>query len=158
MHGLFFYIGLGAGLAAACGLRPFLPVLLAGALASAPALGLSFSDNPFRFLQAGWWLLVVVIALIVAYALQLLRGLPALPDGGEQRGRAQPFAATLAGLAYGAAEVIEQFGTPDQKHAYCENMFTGKWGGTMNSVRPLVPGAAPSTRASTRWTMFSARS
>ncbi len=35
MNGIFFYIGLGAGLAAACGLRPFLPVLLAGALASA---------------------------------------------------------------------------------------------------------------------------
>ena len=106
MHGLFFYIGLGAGLAAACGLRPFLPVLLAGALASAPALGLSFSHNPFRFLQAGWWLLVVVIALIVAYALQLLRGLPALPDGGEQHRRAQPFAATLAGLAYGAGALL----------------------------------------------------
>ncbi|MCW3031049.1 MAG: hypothetical protein JWM66_1182, partial [Solirubrobacterales bacterium] len=73
MHGLFFYIGLGAGLAAACGLRPFLPVLLAGALASAPALGLSFAHDPFRFLKAGWWLLVVVIALIAAYALQLLR-------------------------------------------------------------------------------------
>ena len=30
--------------------------------------------------------------------------------------------------------------------------------GTMKSVRPLVPAGAPSTRASTRWMMFSARS
>jgi hypothetical protein len=30
--------------------------------------------------------------------------------------------------------------------------------GTMNSDSPLVPGGAPSTRARTRWTMFSARS
>ena len=30
--------------------------------------------------------------------------------------------------------------------------------GTMKSDRPLVPGGAPSMRASTRWTMFSARS
>src|SRR5262249_44619841 len=30
--------------------------------------------------------------------------------------------------------------------------------GTMKSERPLVPGGAPSTRARTRWTMFSARS
>ena len=30
--------------------------------------------------------------------------------------------------------------------------------GTMKSVSPLVPGGAPSTRASTRWTMSSARS
>jgi hypothetical protein len=39
MNGTFFYIGLGAGLAAACGLRPFLPLLVAGALGSAEALG-----------------------------------------------------------------------------------------------------------------------
>ncbi len=43
MNGIFFYIGLGAGLAAACGLRPFLPLLLAGALGSAGALGVSFA-------------------------------------------------------------------------------------------------------------------
>src|SRR4029079_16069586 len=35
------------------------------------------------------------------------------------------------GLAYGAAEVIEQFGTADQKKNFCEHMFSGKWGGTM---------------------------
>ena len=45
MNGLFFYIGLGLGLAAACGLRPFLPLLLAGALASSDALGVSFSHG-----------------------------------------------------------------------------------------------------------------
>ncbi len=35
------------------------------------------------------------------------------------------------GLAYGAAEVIEQFGTPEQQKKFAENMFGGKWGGTM---------------------------
>lgn len=35
------------------------------------------------------------------------------------------------GLAYGAAEVIDHFGTPEQKKTYCQNMFTGVWGGTM---------------------------
>ena len=44
MNGLFFYIGLGLGLAAACGLRPFLPVLLAGVLGSAGALGVGFAE------------------------------------------------------------------------------------------------------------------
>ena len=63
MHGIFFYIGLGAGLAAACGLRPFLPTLLAGALASSDTLGISFSGDPFQFLQESWWLLVVAVAL-----------------------------------------------------------------------------------------------
>jgi alkylation response protein AidB-like acyl-CoA dehydrogenase len=35
------------------------------------------------------------------------------------------------GLAYGAAEVIEQFGTADQRHRFCTPMFGGQWGGTM---------------------------
>jgi len=35
------------------------------------------------------------------------------------------------GLAYGAAEVIELFGTPEQKELYCHRMFGGSWGGTM---------------------------
>jgi len=40
------------------------------------------------------------------------------------------------GLAYGAAEVIELFGTAEQKKAYCQNMFTGVWGGTMCLTEP----------------------
>ena len=40
------------------------------------------------------------------------------------------------GLAYGAAEVIEHFGTPEQKKVYCQNMFTGAWGGTMCLTEP----------------------
>src|SRR5437588_486393 len=31
-----------------------------------------------------------------------------------------------AGLAYGAAEVIEHFGTPEQQALYCQRMFNGK--------------------------------
>ena len=48
----------GAGLALACGLRPFLPALLAGALASAD-LGLDFEGTAFAFLEEGWFLLAV---------------------------------------------------------------------------------------------------
>ena len=106
MNGIFFYIGLGAGLAAACGLRPFLPVLLAGALASGKALGVSFAHDPFRFLQADWWLLVVVLALVLAYALQLLMGFGALPQPGGERTRPEPLAAALAGLGYGAGALV----------------------------------------------------
>lgn len=40
------------------------------------------------------------------------------------------------GLAYGAGEVIEQFGTPDQKKKFAEHMFSGKWGGTMCLTEP----------------------
>jgi hypothetical protein len=106
MNGIFFYIGLGAGLAAACGLRPFLPVLLAGALASSSALGVSFAHDPFRFAQSNWWLLVVAIALVLAYAMQLLLGLSALAEAPAERSRPQPLAAALAGLGYGAGAVL----------------------------------------------------
>jgi hypothetical protein len=106
MNNLVFYIGLGAGLAVAAGLRPFLPALLAGALASASALGVSFAHDPFRFAQSDWWLLVVAVALVLAYVLQLLFGLSALIAPDAEDGRAQPLAAALAGLSYGAGAVL----------------------------------------------------
>jgi hypothetical protein len=54
----------GAGLAAAIGIRPFLPVLLAGALASADT-GLDFSGTDFGFLEA-WPFLLGVLVLVAA--------------------------------------------------------------------------------------------
>jgi hypothetical protein len=54
----------GAGLAAAIGIRPFLPVLLAGALASAD-VGLDFSGTDFSFLEA-WPFLLAVLVLVAA--------------------------------------------------------------------------------------------
>jgi len=93
MNGTFFYIGLGAGLAAACGLRPFLPLLLSGALGSSGALGVSFAHSNYSFLEAGWWLLAVTLVLVLAYALQLLLGqAPTLdPGAGRSRpGRSRP--------------------------------------------------------------------
>ncbi len=52
----------GAGVAAAIGIRPFLPVLLAGALASAN-VGLDFDGTDFAFLEDWPFLLAVVIAV-----------------------------------------------------------------------------------------------
>ncbi len=110
MHGLFFDIGLGVGLAAACGLRPFLPVLLAGALASSNALGVAFAHGHFRFLEDGWWLLVVVVALVIAYALQLLLAMaPTLdpsPSRPQEQAAVSPLAATIVGIAYGTGALL----------------------------------------------------
>jgi hypothetical protein len=39
--------------------------------------------------------------------------------------------AMYSGLAFGASEVIESFGTSEQKKLYCSRMFGGQWGGTM---------------------------
>jgi hypothetical protein len=106
MNGLVFYIGLGLGLAAACGLRPFLPLLLAGALASSSVLGVMFMPGSFSFLQADWWLLVVVVALVLAYALQMLLGLAPTLDPSTRDGRGDPLAASIAGLSMGAGALL----------------------------------------------------
>lgn len=106
MNGLVFYIGLGLGLAAACGLRPFLPLLLAGALASNNALGVTFSHGGFSFLESDWWLLAVAAALVIAYALQMLLGLAPTFDPSTSSGRGDPLAASIAGLSMGAGAVV----------------------------------------------------
>jgi len=106
MNGIVFYIGLGAGLAAACGLRPFLPALLAGALASAKVLGVSFAVHSFHFLQADWWLLAATIALVLSYALQILLRLAPTIDPSERGSSVDPLSASLAGLGLGAGAVL----------------------------------------------------
>jgi alkylation response protein AidB-like acyl-CoA dehydrogenase len=40
------------------------------------------------------------------------------------------------GLAHGAAELIEEFGTDEQKEKYCHKMYHGTWGGTMCLTEP----------------------
>jgi len=53
----------GLGLASAVGLRPFLPALLAGALASGD-VGLDFDGTQFAFLESPWWLLALAFVLV----------------------------------------------------------------------------------------------
>jgi hypothetical protein len=40
------------------------------------------------------------------------------------------------GLAHGAAKMIEEFGTEEQKQLFVKNMYTGKWGGSMLLTEP----------------------
>jgi hypothetical protein len=115
MNGLVFYIGLGLGLAAACGMRPFLPLLLAGALASSKALGVTFAHGGFSFLEADWWLLLVVVGLVLSYALQMLLGMEPTPDANERSTRSSPLAASIAGIEMGAGAAL--FGGTLAAHA-----------------------------------------
>ena len=64
-----FDILTGMGLAAAAGIRPFLPALVAGALAKADAT-IDFSGTDLSFLEQPGWLLAVVIALIALVVLE----------------------------------------------------------------------------------------
>ena len=98
MNGLVFYVGLGLGLALAAGLRPFLPALLAGALASSGALGVGFAHSGYDFLQSGWWLLAVTVAFVATWALQLVLG--------AERFYAGPLGAAVAGIGIGVGALL----------------------------------------------------
>lgn len=94
----------GAGLAAAIGIRPFLPVLLAGALASAN-LGLDFGGTGFAFLERWPFLLAVVLAVT---ALDF-----AVRRGGDRRAPPLVFGALSVGLgAVEAAGSVADRGHP----------------------------------------------
>lgn len=132
MHGTFFYIGLGAGLAAACGLRPFLSLLLAGALGSAGTLGVRFSHGDFHFLAQGWWLAAVTVVLVVSYVAQLRLG-----------AASAPLQSALTGLACGAGALLFA-GTLDAHH---DAWWPGILGGlaavllAQAAVGPVIEGA-----------------
>ncbi len=55
----------GAGLATSAGLRPFLPALAAGALASGD-LGVDFEGTDFAFLEEPWFLLVLALGFVAS--------------------------------------------------------------------------------------------
>lgn len=65
---LFLDIGQGAGLASATGVRPFLPPLAAGALASGD-LGIDFDGTDWAFLESTGFLAAVLALAVVAYLL-----------------------------------------------------------------------------------------
>lgn len=99
MNGLFFYIGLGLALALAAGVRPFLPALLAGALASSDVLGVHFvHGGDYGFLSSDWWLVAVAAGLVISYGLQLLLG--------SERFESGPTAAALAGIGVGIGALL----------------------------------------------------
>lgn len=48
---------------------------------------------------------------------------------------------TYPGLTRGAANLINSFGTPEQKKLFLENMYSGKWTGTMCLTEPQAGSA-----------------
>jgi hypothetical protein len=69
---LFLDIAQGAGLAGATGVRPFLPPLLAGALARGD-IGVDFDQGSFSFLEHPLFLLLVLALAVGSYAAERAR-------------------------------------------------------------------------------------
>jgi hypothetical protein len=83
----------GAGIAAAVGIRPFLPVLLVGALAAAD-LGIDFDGTDFTFLEEWPFLLAVVVLVALGNVMLRRTG----PDAEERR--------AVWGVALGLALIL----------------------------------------------------
>jgi hypothetical protein len=145
MNNLAFYIGLGLGLGIAAGLRPFLPALLAGALASGGLLGVGFSHGGYAFLQQGWWLVAMAAALLIAYVLQLRLG--------SERFEAGPLGAAVAGLGVGVGALLFAGTLGEHGDAAWPGLIGGALAALLGqaAIRPLI------ARARTRLADRSAR-
>jgi hypothetical protein len=98
---LVFDIFQGIGVAAAVGIRPFLPALVTGALAAGD-IELSFDHTRFHFLQQTTFLLVLVVLIVILSLIE--RRLAARGPGDSAGVDPRPLALVLAlcGLALGA--------------------------------------------------------
>jgi hypothetical protein len=82
---LFLDIGTGAGLAAASGIRPYLPPLLAGALARGD-LAIDFDGTDWSFLESPAFLLAVLALAVLTYAAERSGANPSSGGAGSARG------------------------------------------------------------------------
>lgn len=103
---VFLVICQGMGLAAAAGVRPFLPALLAGALAGADT-GLDFDGTDFAFLEQPLWLIIVVAGLAATVGYERRR-----PDAFE----AGTLGAMLAGASIGVGALLFGGSLADEGH------------------------------------------
>ena len=104
----------GVGLAAAIGVRPFLPVLLAGALATAN-LGLDFEGTDFAFLEA-WPFLLAVLVVVGGVELAASR------RGGEEP---RPLVYLLGAIAVALGVLVAAGSLADRGHSIVPGVLLG---------------------------------
>lgn len=95
---LFFDIAQGAGLASATGVRPFLPPLLAGALASGD-IGTDFDGTGYAFLESPGFLAAILGLAVLAYVLERFRR-------EAERGGARSSGASMATASGGGSSLL----------------------------------------------------
>lgn len=103
----------GLGLGGAAGMRPFLPALLAGALARAN-LGVDFEDTAFAFLEADWFLLALALGVVAGV----------LADR-RDAAAAGPAAAALAGIAIGLGALLGAGSLDDRFDVWWPGLLAG---------------------------------
>ncbi len=106
----------GAGIAAAIGIRPFLPVLLVGALAAAN-LGLDFDGTDFAFLEQAPALAIVLVMLALA-TFAVRRAGPEAPER-------PPYVAIFAALAVILGALQGAASLADRGHPIVPGLLVG---------------------------------
>jgi hypothetical protein len=106
----------GAGIAAAIGIRPFLPVLLVGALA-AGNLGIDFEGTDFAFLEQAPALAIVLVMLAIA-TFAVRRAGPEAPER-------PPYVAIFAALAVVLGALQGAASLADRGHTILPGVFVG---------------------------------
>jgi|SRR5215210_236217 len=106
----------GAGIAAAIGIRPFLPVLLVGALAAAD-LGLDFDGTDFAFLEQAP-ALAIVVALLALATFAVRRAGPEATERG-------PYAIAFAVLAVVLGALMAAASLADRDHPILAGLLVG---------------------------------
>ena len=106
----------GAGIAAAIGMRPFLPVLLVGALAAAN-LGIDFGGTDFAFLEQAPALAIVLVLLALA-TFAVRRSGPEAPER-------PPYVWIFAGLAVVLGALQGAASLADRDHPIVAGLIVG---------------------------------
>jgi hypothetical protein len=106
----------GAGIAAAIGIRPFLPVLLVGALA-AGNLGIDFDGTDFAFLEQAPALAIVLVMLAIA-TFAVRRAGPEAPER-------PPYVAVFAALAVALGALQGAASLADRDHPIIPGLVVG---------------------------------
>jgi hypothetical protein len=106
----------GAGIAAAIGMRPFLPVLLVGALAAAN-LGIDFDGTDFAFLEEAPALAIVLVLLALA-TFAVRRSGPEAPER-------PPYVLIFAGLAVVLGALEAAASLADRCHSIVPGVLVG---------------------------------
>jgi hypothetical protein len=115
---LFLDIGKGAGLAGASGVRPFLPPLLAGALARGD-IGIDFDHTDYHFLESPVFLAGVLALAVLSYAVDRSRG------GGARSAGRDPLTIGLAAIALALGALLFAGSLADGHHESWPGLVAG---------------------------------